>query len=95
MTNRLFVSECSTPRPLRLFKFPPREYGNLRELRAALKLKISQIKLKSQAGPNKLLELFNEVQYLTVKVKAHGGENSLKHDEEYVALLLRHLSDEQ
>ena len=54
-----------------------REYGDLRELRAALKLKISQIKLKAQAGPNKLLELFNKVQYLTVKVKAHGGENSL------------------
>ena len=42
-----------------------------------------------------MLELFNEVQYLTVKVKAHGGENSLKYDEEYIALLLKHLTDEQ
>merc|ERR1712030_147493 len=61
-----------------------REYGDLKELRAALKLKISSIKLKSQAGPSKVLELFNEVQYLTVKVRAHGGDNSLRYDEEYV-----------
>ena len=72
-----------------------REYGDLKELRAALKLKISQLKLKTHAGPGKVLELFQQVQYLTVKVKAHGGENALKHDEEYIALLLRHLTDEQ
>merc|ERR1712237_82189 len=59
------------------------------------KLKISSIKLKSQAGPSKVLELFNEVQYLTVKVRAHGGDNSLRYDEEYVTLLLKHLSEEQ
>ena len=72
-----------------------RHYGDLEELRAALKMKIAQIKIKAHAGPGKVLELFNEVQFLTVKVKAHGGENSLKYDKEYIALLLRHLTEDQ
>ena len=31
----------------------------------------------------------------TIKVKAHGGEKSLKYDKEYIALLLRHLTEDQ
>ena len=87
------VVDCETLKEV--WEVLDKQYGDLRELRAALKFKISQIKLKAHTGSNKLLELFNEVQYLTVKVKAHGGENSLKYDEEYIALLLKHLTEEQ
>ena len=68
------VTDCQSLKEV--WKVLDEQFGNLQELRAALKLKISQIKLKSHASPHRELELFNEVQFLTVKVKAHGGENS-------------------
>ena len=79
------VIDCNTLKEV--WEVLDKYFGNLQELRAALKLKISQIKLKSQSSPHCELELFNEIQFLTVKVKAHGGENSLKYDQEYVAML--------
>ena len=87
------VVDCDTLEGV--WKVLDRHYGDLEELRAALKMKIAQIKIKAHAGPGKVLELFEEVQFLTVKVKAHGGENSLKYDKEYIALLLRHLTEDQ
>jgi len=87
------VVDCDTLE--RVWEVLDRHYGDLEELRAALKMKIAQIKIKAHTGPGKVEELFNEVQFLTVKVKAHGGENSLKYDKEYIALLLRHLTEDQ
>ena len=60
-----------------------------------MKLQIASIKLKASASPQRELELFNEVQFLTVKIKAAGGENSLRFDEEYLAMLAKHLTVEQ
>jgi len=71
------------------------EYGKESEIGVQLNLKIASIKLKANSSLHKELDLFNEVKFLSVKIKAAGGVNALKHDEEYIALLLCHLTTDQ
>ena len=60
-----------------------------------MKAKIASINLKGTDSPNKEIELFNQIQFISVRIKAAGGTNQLEADQEYIALISRHLSTKQ
>ena len=72
-----------------------REYGDRKVIRAKLKAKIVNIKIKALSSPEKEIEIFNEIQHISSKIRAAGGQNQLENDDEYVALILRFLTPEQ
>ena len=59
-----------------------------REIRAKLKAKIANIRLKE-------IELFNHIQFISVRIKAAGSTNQLEAHQEYIALIAKHLSTKQ
>ena len=66
------------------------DYGNLQEVRAKLKKEVRSLKIKATSGPAKIVELFQQIQLVSAKIKATGS-CSLLEDEEYVALVGNHL----
>ena len=77
------------------WKILDREYGNSSEIRAKLKQSIAAIKPKATSTPLKEIELFEQVQTISAKIKAAGGSDNLSHDSEYIALVIRHLDSNQ
>ena len=63
------------------------EYGDMDEIRAKLKAKITGIKIKS-TNPKKEIEVFEAVTHISAQIRAIGGKNELKHDREFIALVL-------
>ena len=55
-----------------------------------MKKEIRSLKIKATSGPAKIVELFQQIQLVSAKIKATGS-NSLLEDEEYVALVGNHL----
>ena len=70
------------------------EYGDIQEIHAKLKDQVRSIKLKASRDSAKLVELFHAVQTIAAKIKASGSLSLLENDEEYVALVTRHLPKE-
>ena len=70
------------------------EYGDVQEICAKLKNQVRSIKLKSSGDSAKLVELFHAIQTIAAKIKASGSLSLLEADEEYVALVTRHLPKE-
>ena len=70
------------------------EYGDVQEIRAKLKDQVRSIKLKATGDSAKLVELFHAIQTIAAKIKASGSISLLKADEEYIALVTRHLPKE-
>ena len=70
------------------------DYSNLQEVRAKLKQQVRNLKIKATSGPAKIVELFHQVQLIAAKIKATGSISLLENDEEYVALVRNHLSNE-
>ena len=50
-------------------------YGDKKEIRAKLKAKIASINLKATYSPNKEIELLDQIQFISVKIKAARGIN--------------------
>ena len=55
-----------------------------------LKMKIQGLKLKATGGPSMIIELFQQIQLISAKIKATGS-CTLLNDDEYVALVGNHL----
>ena len=70
------------------------EYGDVQEIQAKLKDQVRSVKLKASGDAAKLVELFHSIQTITAKIKASGSLALLENDEEYVALVTRHLLKE-
>ena len=66
------------------------DYGNLQEVRAKLKKEVQGLKIKATSGPARIVELFQQIQLISAKIKATGSCSLLK-DDEYVALVGNHL----
>ena len=66
-------------------------YGDLKEIRSKLKSLIQNIKLKANKSPEKEIELFDSIQYISSQIKAVGGKNMLTADHEYILLITGHL----
>ena len=64
------------------------------EIGAKLKDQVRSIKLKASGDSAKLVELFHTIQTIAAKIKASGSLALLENDEEYVALVTRHLPKE-
>ena len=70
------------------------EYGDVQEIQAKLKDQVRSIKLKASGDSAKLVGLFHIIQTIAAKIKASGSLALLENDEEYVALVMRHLPKE-
>ena len=66
-------------------------HSNPREIRSKLKGLITNIKLKANKYPEKEIELFNSIQYISSWIKAVGGDNMLAADHKYISLITGHL----
>ena len=66
------------------------DYGDIEEVRAKLKKEIKSIKIKAVSAPSKILELFQQIQQVSAKIKA-CGTSTLLEDTEYVSLIGNHL----
>ena len=66
-------------------------FGDQEEVWAKLKEKILNIKLKSTDSNQRMVELFDSVQYISAKIKAAKGISLLEVDQEYITLIKRHL----
>ena len=69
-------------------------YGDKREVCAKLKAKIINISLKASTDDAKEVKLFDTIQYISAKIKAAEGASMLEVDEEYIALVSKHLPRE-
>ena len=69
-------------------------FGDMGEVRAKVKGKIMNIKLKSTDNNSKEVELFNQVQFISTKLKAAQGISMLEADQEYIALIKCNLPDD-
>ena len=70
-------------------------YGQAAEIRSKLKGQILALQLKATKSPEKEIELFDSIQYISSRIKAAGGRNLLEADEEYISLVAKHLSTER
>ena len=66
------------------------DYGNLQEVWAKLKKEVRGLKLKATGGPARIVELFQQIQLISAKIKATGS-CTLLNDDEYVALVGNYL----
>merc|ERR1711942_336975 len=67
------------------------EYGDIEEIRAKLKDQVRSIKLKATGDSAKLVEFYHAVQTIAAKIKDSGSLSILENDEEYIALVSKHL----
>ena len=63
-------------------------------MRAKLKDQVRGIKIKATKDSARIVELFHQIQIIAAKIKAMGNLNILKNDDEYIALIRKHLSKE-
>ena len=70
------------------------KYEDVQEICTKLKDQLRSIKLKTSGDSSKLVELFHTTQTIAAKIKASGSLALLENDEEYVALVSRHLPKE-
>ena len=66
------------------------DYGDIEEVRAKLKREIKSIKIKASSAPAKILELHQQVQMVSAKIKACGSATLLE-DSEFISLIGSHL----
>ena len=69
-------------------------YGQSALIRSKLKGKIQSLQLKATKSPQREIELFDSVQHISSRIKSAGGGNMLAADEEYIALVAKHLKAE-
>ena len=62
------------------------DYGDVEEVRAKLKREVKSIKIKASSPPARILEVFNQVQLISAKIKACGSSILLE-DSEYISLI--------
>ena len=67
------------------------KYGDLQEICAKLKDQVRSIKIKATEHSARLVELYHAVQTIAAKIKASGSLSLLENDEEYIALVAKHL----
>ena len=67
------------------------EFGDVQELRAKLKDQVRGIKIKATKDSARIVELFHQIQIIAVKIKATGNLDMLENDDEYIALVSKHL----
>merc|ERR1712240_90369 len=67
------------------------EYGDIPELRAKLKDQVRGIKIKYTKDSARIVELFHQIQIIAVKIKATGNLDMLENEDEYIALVSKHL----
>ena len=66
----------------RTWKIMDLNFGNMEEVRAQLKQKILNIKLKAIEASSRIIELFNSLQYKAAKIDTAGETDLLKSDQE-------------
>merc|ERR1712105_81918 len=69
-------------------------YGDTSVIRSKLKDKILTLQLKATKSPEREIELFDSIQYISSRIKAAEGTNMLEADQEYIALVSKHLSSD-
>ena len=62
------------------------DYGDVEEVRAKLKREVKLIKIKASSPPARILEVFNQVQLISAKIKVCGSSILLE-DSEYISLI--------
>ena len=62
--------------------------------RAKLKDQVQGIKIEITKDSARIVELFHQIQVIAAKIRATGNLEMLKNDEEYIALVSKHLSKE-
>lgn len=67
------------------------EYGDVQEICAKLKDQVRSIKIKATGDSAKLVELYHAVQTIASKIKASGSLSLLENDDEYIAVIAKHL----
>ena len=70
------------------------EFGDIEELRAKLKDQVRGIKIEATKDSARIVELFHQIRIIAAKIKATGNLDMLENDDEYVALVSKHLSKE-
>ena len=70
------------------------EYGDLEELRAKLQDHVRGLKIKATNDPACTVELFHQIQVFAAKIKLTRNLTILENDNEYVAVVSKHLSRE-
>ena len=70
-------------------------YGQPDEIQSEIKGQIIALHIKASKSPEKEIELFDSVQYISSHIKEVGGMNMLESDQEYVTLISKHLSAKQ
>merc|ERR1711873_65937 len=70
------------------------KFGDVQELRAKLKHQVRGIKIKATKDSAHIVELFHQIQIIAAKIKATGNLDMLKNNDEYEALVSKHLSKE-
>ena len=57
------------------------DYGNLQEVRAKQKKEVGGLKIKATSEPTRIVELFQQIQLVSAKIKATGSCSLFKDDE--------------
>merc|ERR1712002_1427574 len=70
------------------------EYGDIQEVRAKLKDQVQGIKIKSTKDSARIIELFHQIQIIAVKIIGTGNLDMLENDDEYIALVSKHLPND-
>merc|ERR1712163_36421 len=68
------------------------EFGHVQDLKATLKDQVQGIKIKATKDSARIVELFHQIQIIAAKIKATGNLDMLENDDEYIALVSKHLS---
>merc|ERR1712163_61028 len=68
------------------------EFGHVQDLKATLKDQVRGIKIKATKDSACIVELFHQIQIIAAKIKATRNLDMLENDDEYVALVSKHLS---
>ena len=66
-------------------------YGQMPVIWSKLKGKILSLQIKATKSPEREIELFDSIQYISSRIKAAGGHNMLEVDQEYIVLVSKHL----
>ena len=67
------------------------DYGDIQVIRVKLKDQVRSLKLKAVGDSAKIVELYSSIQTIASKIKVSGSMDLLEKDEEYIALVSKHL----
>ena len=67
------------------------EFGDVLEISAKLKDPVRSININATGNSAKLEELYHTFQMIATKIKASGSQSLLENNEEYIALVAKHL----